>query len=444
MARGTSAHDVQHLFYAGATDPRIFQTGKVVPRKMTQNQEFGQSGSRYASESVVNSEWSEVSLDGGLDLGDMVLLLASLFSSKREANGDWKFLALAGARAAGYDAPKVWNKLQSYNWADSGPSYEAADAVLQQLELSYDRSAETMMTAAFAGKQYKRITRPTAAPVPKAVDAQIVANADIRLGLSAGRLGEVVYPTELLRTRWSYPSIVELVYGGNQSDRGWTHYVEADIDGGFRPLLTFTFMANDTYLDFIPRDGRVFCTLGDAAGRFEWIHLARWTEQPSGPGAQRNVQSVEIGLLPVARVDARALVDLELSFTAATSGQLTGVRASGTAIGSDLQVKSNTNGYKPAGLTEVLYDAATDKLIVGTVDTDNEEWPENWEPESIQIGNGTVYPLEYVAATKKFQSVADITAAPITTGAREATIKWKWTPAHFMSGKITGTGVAAL
>ena len=40
---GNAASHVQHLFYAGATDPRIFNTGVVTPRRMVQSQRHKQS-----------------------------------------------------------------------------------------------------------------------------------------------------------------------------------------------------------------------------------------------------------------------------------------------------------------------------------------------------------------------------------------------------------------
>lgn len=441
MTRGTSAHDVQHLFYAGAADARIFQTGKVMPRVLTRSQEFGQSGSRFASDSVNNSEWSEAALTGGFDLGDMTMLLASIFSSKRETNGDWNFLSMAGGRPSGYKAPKLWTKLQSYNWADTGESYEASNPVLQSLEVNYDRSGDTTVTAAFLMKQYQKITRPTNAPVAKAVDTQIIRNSDIRIGLSTGRLGAVTYPTQILRARWSFPQIVVPVFGGNQSDRGWTHYVEADLEGGFRPMLNFTFMEDDEYLKYANRDNRVFVSLSDAAGTFEWVHQARWTEQPSGPSGQGNVQEVEISLLPVARVDARAVNDLIVTFTAAAGdSDRLGVSTVTPTYGTGLARKSGNEGYLPEGLDLIAYDSTDDKLYVGSA---NDDWPDNWEPESITIGSGSVIPLTFNDTDNVWES-GTITTSPITAGASEATIKWKWTPATFMKGFANGTGIAAL
>ena len=252
--RGTSASDVQHLFYAGASDPRIFRTGKVRPNVLTLKQTFGQSGSRWPSGKVVNREWGEAAITGGLDLGDLVMLLASAFSSKREANGDWRFLSLAGARATGYNAPKEWTKLLSYNWADSGECYEAADPVLKQLEVNYDSKNEVTLSAAFALKEYQKITRPATVPLPDVVDENIVKLSDIRIGLSAGRLGEIVYPSELLMSKWTYPALISEVFGGNQSDAGWTNYVNPDYEDGFNPLQTFTLHGERRVFE-IPRRG---------------------------------------------------------------------------------------------------------------------------------------------------------------------------------------------
>ena len=139
------------------------------------------------------SQWAEAQVEGALDKADLLLLLASAFGYKRDAGGDFQFKALAGALPSGFSQPKQWTKLQSYNWrgATSGPSYEADTPILQSLEMNFNRRDDTMLTAAFAAKEYSEITQPATAPAPDAVDTQVVRNSDIRIGLSAGRLGEL-------------------------------------------------------------------------------------------------------------------------------------------------------------------------------------------------------------------------------------------------------------
>ena len=149
--------------------------------------------------------------------------------------------------------------------------------------------------------------------MPQAVDAQVIRNSDIRIGLSAGRLGEVVYPTQVLAARWSFNDWVELIFGANQSDRGWTDFADATV----QPTLRFRFAADEEYLKYANVDANTFVTFGDAAGTFEWIHLARFVDAPAGPGERRNLQEVEIAFSPYARVDTRALQDSVFTFTAA-------------------------------------------------------------------------------------------------------------------------------
>ena len=438
---GNAASHVQHLFYAGASDPRIFNTGMVTPRRMVQSQRPGQSGNRYPTTVINQSEWAEAQVEGAFDKADLVLLLASAFSSKRDANGDFQFRSLAGALPSGYDSPKEWTKLQSYNWrgATSGPSYEAESPIMQSLEMSFNRRDDTMLTAAFAAKEYSEITQPATAPVPNAVNPAVVRNSDIRIGLSAGRLGGLAYPTSILSSRWSFTDLIELVFGANQSDRGWTDFVEAQIE----PTLNVRFMATDDYLTYADVDADTFVVLSDASGTFEWVHRARFVDVPSGPGAQGNLQEVEISFLPYARVEGN-IADLALSFTAAagisTETNLHGIRTSGTAIGSSL---SQTAGYQPDGLDQILYDETDDILRLGTADAAGDDWPTDWEPESIQIDTGTVYPLTYDESSRMWETEA-ITANPVAAGAHTATIAWKWTPATYMSGFVNGSGVAAL
>ena len=436
---GNAASHVQHLFYAGATDPRIFNTGMVTPRRMVQSQPHQQSGNRFPTAVTNQSEWSEAQVEGALDKADLVLLLASLFPSQRTSGGDFLFKAFAGAFPSGFDEPKEWEKLLSYNWRDSGPSYEAESAIMQSMEMSFNRKDTTMMTAAFAAKQYNQIARPATAPVPVAVNTQVVRNSDIRIGLSAGRLGELKYPTSVLRSRWTYSDLIELVFGANQADRGWTDFVEANI----QPTLRVSFLANDEYLEYANADADTFVTLSDAAGTFEWTHLARFTDVPNGPAAMGNIQDVEISFLPYARVDGRR-VDLELSFTAAegtgTDANRWGVRAGTSAIGSSLMT---TAGYRPAGLDTILYYESDDYIRLGTVNATNEDWPTNWEPESIAISTGAALPLAWHVASRQWRTEA-IATNPFTATATTATIAWKWTPATYMSGFVNGTGVLAL
>ena len=432
---GNAASHVQHLFYAGTTDPRIFNTGLVTPRRMVQSQPHQQSGNRFPTAVTNQSEWSEAQVEGALDKADLVLLLASVFPYQRNSGGDFLFKAFAGAFPTGFEEPKEWTKLLSYNWRDSGPSYEAKTAIMQSLEMSFNRKDTTMLTAAFAAKEYSQITRPATAPVPAAVDTQVVRNSDIRIGLSSGRLGDLAYPTSVLRSRWTYSDLIELVFGANQADRGWTDFVEANI----QPTLGVSFLANDDYLEYANVDVDTFVTLSDAARTFEWTHLARFTDVPSGPAAMGNVQDVEISFLPYARVDGRT-VDLAVGFTAATQGELTGVKTGTTTLGSDLAA---TAGYLPAGLDEIVYHTTDEELRLGTADASNVDWPANWEPATIEIGSAT-YELEWDSTARRWVSVATIAASPITVGAETATITWKWTPATYMTGYVNGTGVPAL
>ena len=440
---GSAASHVQHLFYAGASDPRIFNTGIVTPRRMVQSQRHKQSGNRYPSAVTNQSEWAEAQIEGALDKADLVLMLASAFAYKRNASGDFQFQAMAGALASGYSQPKQWTKLQSYNWrgASSGPSYEADTPIMQSLEMNFNRRDDTMLTAAFAAKEYSAITQPATAPAPAAVDTQVVRNSDIRIGLSAGRLGELEYPTSVLSSRWSYTDLIELVFGANQSDRGWTDFVEAEIE----PTQSIRFMANKDYLKYAKVDTATFVVLSDAAGTFEWIHRSRFVDVPAGPAAPQNLQEVEISFLPYARVSSNT-GDMALSFMAAqgTGGDNTkfGIRTSGTAIGSGL---TKTGGYQPDGLDLILWDSAAGekKIVLGTADAAGDDWPTNWEPATIQIGSGSVYELAYDATTRAW-GTEEVTTNPLTAGAKTATITWKWTPATYMSGFVNGTGVAAL
>ena len=405
-----------------AVDPRIFNTGSVTPRRMVQSQRPGQSGNRYPTTVINQSQWAEVGVEASFDKADLVLLLASLFSYKRDTAGNFQFLALAGANPAGYSLPKQWQMMQSYNWrgATSGPSYEAEQAILQSLEMSFNRRDDTMLTAAFAAKEYKKISQPASAPAPAAVDTQVVRNSDIRIGLSAGRLGELAYPTSVLSSRWSFTDLVELVFGANQSDRGWTDHVEADIE----PTLNVRFLANADYLDYANVDADTFVSLSDAAGSFEWIHRARFVDVPSGPAAQQNIQEVEISFLPYAQVNGLAQVDLVLS-RASSGGALT-----------------RTSGYMPAGLKTVTYDGTADNLKVGDAGAD---WPTSWEPGTIKVADGDVLPLTYDSETKKWETAAGgITSDPVGDDGVAVTIGWKWTPATYMSGFVNDTGVAAL
>ena len=437
-----AAHHVQHLFYADSSDPRIFQTGVVTPRRIVQTQRHRQSGNRYPPTVTNQSEWAEVEVETAFDLGDMVYILASLFDWQRDANGVWRFLSLSGARVPGYKRPKQWHKLLSYNWVGpaSGPSYEAAGAILQSMELNFSRRDQTTVTAVFAAKEYQQIAQPPTAPVPRAVDAQVIRNSDIRIGLSAGRLGEVVYPTQVLAARWSFNDWVELIFGANQSDRGWTDFADATV----QPTLRFRFAADEEYLKYANVDANTFVTFGDAAGTFEWIHLARFVDAPAGPGERRNLQEVEIAFSPYARVDTRALQDSVFTFTAARGAgadtNLYGYRQT-AAIGSALTA---TAGYRPQGLTEILFDTDTDRLQVGAPDAHNRDWPQNWEPDAIRIGSGAVLPLAWDSGDRRWRTVAALNANPLTAGAATATLTWKWTPAHYMRGMLAGTGIADL
>ena len=446
---GSSAHDIQHLFYAGAADPRIFQTATVTPRRLITSQNLKQSGNRFPSGVVNQSEHSEIQVEGAFDLGDLVYLLASLFDYKRDStSGDWSFKALAGARDSTFSAPKQWSKLESYNYvgSSSGPSYSAASPVLQSMEVSFDRGAETMITAAYVAKQYENITQPPSAPVPEATSEQVVRNSDIRIGLSSGRLGELSFPTQILRARWSFTELVEIIFGANQSDRGWTDYVQAAI----QPTLNFTFMADATYLTYANVDSNTFVEISDNSNNLSWIHLARFNDVPSGPGAGSgggNVQEVEISFMPYAVVNQDALTDSTVAFTGATSGDFTGWRAAATgvtAIGS-LAAASAQVGYRPPGLTNILYSATNDVVTIGTADAAMTAWPQNWEPNTVKFSaTGTEYALTY-DATNRVWTTPTITTSPISASSGQtAIISWKWTPAHYMSGSITGAGIAAL
>lgn len=420
--------------------PRIFNEGQVVPREMTQSQTFPQSGNRFPTAIVNQSQWGEISVDTALDKADMVLLLASLFSYRRDANGNFHFRSLAGATPAGYEPPKVWSKLLSYNWRDSGPSYEATEAILQSLEMSFNRRDESMFTAAYATKQYRQIPRPAAAPVPEAVNTQIIRNSDIRIGLSTGRLGELVYPDTVLTSRWTFNDLVELVFAANQSDRGWTDAVEAQIE----PTLMVSFLADPQHLPFKDPDNDTWVEMSDASGTFSWLHLARFMDTSFGPGQDGNIQRVEISLTPYARVDARTGT-LAISFTAAAGtgadAHLSGIRTTGTAIGSNLD---SSAGFLPDGLDTVLYDANDDLIILGSADAANADWPKNWEPASIQIGTGTTHDLTFDESDRTWKTEGGITTNPLAAGMRTANIVWKWTPATYMDGFINGTGVPAL
>lgn len=420
-------------------DPRILNTGVVVPKEMTQSQRHQQSGNRYVTEVTNQSLWGEVSADTALDKADLVMLLASLFSYRRDTDGNFHFLEFAGALAPGYLPPKVWSKLQSYNWRDSGPSYESQQAVLQNLEMNFNRRDDTMLTASYATKQYLPITRPATAPVPNAVNPNVIRNSDVRIGLSAGRLGELIYPTSVLTSRWTFPDLVELIFAANQSDRGWSDAV----DGNYEATISVSFLADEQFLDFKNVDTETWVDFSDASGTFSWKHLCRFTDTTFGPGQDQNIQRVEIALTPKARVDARALTGLDVSFTAATGSgadaHLSGIRTSGTAIGSSL---SRTDGYLPEGLDTILYDANADQLILGSADAANADWPSNWEPSSIQIGSGTVHDLTYDESDRVWKTAGNISTNPLTAGNRTATVQWAWTPATYMSGFINGSGVA--
>lgn len=452
MAGAASSH-VQHFFYSAANSPRIFNTAKVTPRRMVQSQRHMQSGNRYPTAVTNQSEWAEIAVEGSLELADLVLFLASLFPYKRDGTtGQFDFHALAGSLPGGYSSPKEWTRILSYNWrgnANSGPDYEASDPVLQSMEVNFDRRNETMITAAFAAKQYVQdSSRETNAPAPASTNLKTIRNSDVRFGLSQSRIGNVVYPTSLLSARWSYTDLIELVFGANQNDRGWTDFVEADI----QPTLNFRFMANDDYLDYAKVDEDTFVVFTNAPGGdlddadFQWCHRARFVDVPRGPGAQGNLQEVEISFLPYARVE-RNTGDVTVTFTSATGEtDRTGVNRTldTSSYGTKPSLKSSTTGYVPAGLDIIVYDATDDRVYVGG-DLDN--WPSDWEPASIKFGSsGAVIPLTYDATNTRWTS-AEITTLPtgLAAGAgKEATIAWKWTPATYMSGWIKGSGVAAL
>ena len=417
---GNASSHVQYFFFAGATDPRIFGTGKVTPRVMTPSQVHMQSGNPYPSGVSNRSKYGEAQIEAGFDLGDLTLLLASVFPWKREASGRFEFKALAGALPTGYALRKQWDKMMAYNWrgGTSGPSYEAVDPTMKSIELNYSRAEDTKLTASYTMKELKKITQPTTAPVAAAVDERIVLNSDVRLGLSAGRLGEMAYPTSILSARWTFQNLVEEVFGANQADRGWTDIVDADI----QPTLNLRFMANEDYLDYALVDDDVFVSLSDAAETFNWTHRARFMDTPSGPAAAQNIQEVEISFTPLARVDGRAVADLVMA--RATAGGLT-----------------VTSGYKPTGLTSVGFDATDDRIELGTAGND---WPTTWEPGTIQVGTGNVDELTYDSATSEWVT-ADGTYATTPFGsAAVITIGWKWTPATFMTGYVENVGVLAL
>ncbi|MCY4056629.1 MAG: hypothetical protein OXG44_01375 [Gammaproteobacteria bacterium] len=453
MAGVASSH-VQHFFYSAANSPRIFNTAKVTPRRMVQSQRHMQSGNRYPTAVTNQSEWAEIGVEGSLELADLVLFLASLFPYKRDGtSGQFDFHALAGSLATDYSNPKQWTRILSYNWrgnADSGPDYEADNPILQNLELNYNRRDDTIITAAFAAKQYKRdSSREAAAPAPASTNLKTIRNSDVRFGLSQGRMGDVAYPTSLLSARWSYADLIELVFGANQNDRGWTDFVDADI----QPTLNFRFMANDDYLDYAKVDEDTFVVFTNAPGgdlddaEFQWCHRARFVDVPRGPGAQGNLQEVEISFLPYARVE-RNTGDLVVTFTAAAGASSNanrhGYRTGTNSFGSGLARKAGNAGYLPTGLNAIFWDDADgDKIKVGTADAAGTAWPSDWEPATIKVGNGSALALTYDPTSRMWETAA-VTPNPLAAGAREVTIAWKWTPATYMSGWIKGSGVAAL
>ena len=445
---GSSAHDVQHLFYSSSADTsaRIFQTATITPRRLITSQNLGQSGNRFPSGVVNQSEHSEIQVEGAFDVGDLTYLLASLFDYKRDStSGDFSFSALAGGRESTYSAPKQWSKVQSYNWvgASSGPSYEAADAVLQSMEVSLDRGADSMITSAFVAKQYQNITQPASAPVPESVGAQVIRNSDIRIGLSAGRITAITYPTQILRARWSFTDLVEVIFGFNQSDRGWTDYVQASI----QPTLSFTFMADAAYLTYANVDSNTFVEISDAGNNFYWRHLARFNDVPSGPGAgggNGNVQEVEISFMPYATVNANALTSSKIVITAATSSGDTGYKKAKTGVTALGSLGTGHTGFVPDGFDSIYYDASDDKMYLGTTDAAMTAWPQNWEPATVKINaTGTEYDLTYDATENRWET-ATITSSPITDGSEDVFLTWSWTPATYMLGSISNPGIAAL
>ena len=416
---GNASSHVQYFFFAGATDPRIFGTGKVTPRVMTPSQVHMQSGNPYPSGVSNRSKYGEAQIEAGLDLGDLTLLLASVFPWKRETSGRFEFKALAGALPTGYTLRKQWTKMMAYNWrgGTSGPSYEAVNPTMKSIELNYSRAEDTKLTASYTMKELKEITQPTA-PVAAAVDERIVLNSDVRLGLSAGRLGEMSYPTSILSARWTFQNLVEEVFGANQADRGWTDIVDADI----QPTLNLRFMANEDYLDYALVDDDVFVSLSDAAGTFNWTHRARFMDTPSGPAAAQNIQEVEISFTPLARVDGRAVADLVLARD--TAGDLT-----------------LTSGYMPAGLDTVIYNSTDDRIEVGTAGSG---WPTTWDPGTIKVDTADADDLTYDSASSKWLTAdASVAADPFSADA-VVTIGWKWTPATFMTGYVDNVGVLTL
>lgn len=440
-----AASQVQYRFRGqAAADARIFNTARVRPRRMFQSQAHQQSGNRYNPGNTNHREWAELAIEGSLDVTDLLLHLAALAPYKTAGTGAdirWDFHAMAGAVPGGFTAPKVWHNLQAKNWAATGPDYIAGSPTLQNLEINFNAGGDSMITAAYLAQQY--IDGAQTLGALTAVDPILPLNSDIRVGLSSGRLGDLQYPTAVLGSRMSYNNLIEPVFGANQADRGWTDTVEAMLAADLR----IRFVAEDDYLDFDLLDDLVWVTLSDADNSWEIVHRASFRDVPNGPGAQQNLQEVELSFLPVARVDSRAAVSPVFTFTAAVGtgvdAHLTGVRTSGTAIGASLALQAGNGGYMPTGLDRILYDANADKLILGVADAAGTAWPENWEPATIQIGSGMVYDLEYVAASRTWQTVASITTSPISVGASTATVGWKWTPASFLSAFMTETQVPA-
>ena len=434
-----AASQVQYLFaQTGTADERIFNSARVRPRRMFQSQAHQQSGNRYNPGNSNHRQWAELAIEGSLDITDLLLHFIAFAPYKyTTAGGRWDFHAMAGATPTGFTSPKVWKELKAINWADTGPDYTAGAPTLQNLEINFDAGGDSMITAAYLAQEYDNESSVTAEAL-RAVNPILPLNSDIRVGLSADRLGNLDNPEAVLGARFSWSDIIEPVFGANQDDRGWTDTVESMLTADLR----IRFVANDEYLEYDEVDDLVFVTLGDVGNTWGITQLASFREVPNGPGAQQNLQEVELSFLPVARVDGNANTDTVITFTAAAgdSSKKQGYRTASSAFGA----VTGTTGYVPPALDRIYWDDDLDKVVVGTADSANTTWPKNWEPESVTPGSATAIKLEYDSDSMTWQSEDDVAAAPgaWSTGAsKTATIKWKYTPATYLTAFFTGTSV---
>ena len=449
-----AASQVQYLFRQDTgPDERIFNSARVRPRRMFQSQAHQQSGNRYNPGNSNHRQWAELAIEGSLDITDLLLHFIAFAPYKYTAasgtgatakKDKWEFNALAGATPTGFTAPKVWNTLKAINWANSGPDYTAGEPTLQNLEINFDAGGDSMLTAAYLAQEYAEVTGGDAGALTadglQAVNPILPLNSDIRVSLSSGRLAQFMEPEAVLGARFSWSDIIEPVFGANQDDRGWTDTVESMLTADLR----IRFVANSEYLSYDLVDDLVFVRLwsgnldDDTKDGWSITQLASFREVPNGPGAQQNLQEVELSFLPVARVDGNANADTLIEYESTTGSGRTGL-LSGDTDGID---EDESTGYVPAGLNEISWHTDDDFITVGAADADNVNWPKNWEPESITIGS-TVHPLTYHAGSRKWRT-GRVTALPSEMGTgteKQATIKWKFTAATYLSAEFKGTSV---